>query len=188
MLHAMQCGLAVARSHRNSRVLSDGKFPLTIEPSTLQAYNLATIHGARAIRRDSEIGSLQEGKKADIAIFDTKGPAMACVADENPLVAVVRHATTADTVIIGGDIVKDRGKLADIEVDDVIVCGGKDSVRAASSTSEQEHNTISWEQIAKELKRSRIEVQKRIDKCNMQAAREAVVKMWGMPDADKVLV
>jgi cytosine/adenosine deaminase-related metal-dependent hydrolase len=61
MLHAMQIGLPVARSHRNSEILVAGGFPSKAEPATLRAFNLATICGARAINMADNIGSLVEG-------------------------------------------------------------------------------------------------------------------------------
>lgn len=182
MLHAMQIGLAVARSHRNSAIISKGKFPLYIEPTTLHAFNLATVCGARAIGKDNQIGSLKEGKKADVIIFGTSSPAMACVPDENPLVAVVRHATPADidTVIIDGQIVKQNGKLKDLIVPSQPAWNGVDDVGKGQN--------LTWARVAEKLRESRVEIQKRIDNCNIQAAREAVIKMWGMPNTDKVLV
>jgi len=127
MLHAMQTGLAVARSHRNSNILSRGKFPQYIEPTTLQAFNLATIRGAEAIGLESQVGSLDEGKKADIVVFSTSSPAMSCVSDEDPLVAVVRHATPqdVDTVIIGGEMRKQSGRLMEVVVEDEPVRGNR---------------------------------------------------------------
>lgn len=182
MLHTMQIALAVARSHRNSVILSKGKFPIYIEPTTLHAFNLATIQGARAIGLESQIGSIKEGKKADLLIFNTSSPAMAVVPDEDPLVAIVRHATPSDivTVIVGGDIRKRDGKLIDV------VCPSDPGWEGLNDVDKGEN--LSWTRVSRELRRSRVEIQKRIDKCSIKAAREAVIKMWGMPDASKVLV
>lgn len=185
MLHAMQTGLAVARSHRNSDILSRGKFPKNIEPTTLQAFNLATICGARAIGLENQVGSLREGKLADVLIFNSSSPAMSCVADENPLVAVVRHGTPQDveTVIIGGDVRKENGVLANATCEGIFEEEGWGQLKA-----DVKGRSLSWANVAEELKRSRVEVQKRIDRCNIKAARVAVIKMWGMPDAQSVFV
>ena len=185
MLHAMQVGLAVTRSHRNSQILREGKFPRYVEPKTLQAFNLATMHGARSIGMEQQVGSLKEGKLADIIVFNTSSPAMICVADENPLVAVVRHATPQDVeiVIVGGEFRKEDGKLLDAACSGIL---GKQGSR--DFEIDREGQSISWKRVADELRRSRVDVCKRIQKCNVNAAKEAVMKMWGVADASKVMV
>ena len=37
-----------------------------------EIFKAVTINGAKALGRESEIGSLEKGKKADFVIFDTK--------------------------------------------------------------------------------------------------------------------
>src|SRR5262245_34514550 len=46
--------------------------PTIMRPETM--IEMATIHGARAALWDDEIGSLEAGKKADLAIFDIRKP------------------------------------------------------------------------------------------------------------------
>ncbi len=84
----MQTGLAVARSHRNSRILEDGHFPKKIEPTSQHAFNLATILGARAAGISDTTGSLNEGKAADIIVVDGNTPAMCCAYEHDPVAAM----------------------------------------------------------------------------------------------------
>ncbi|MFX1253472.1 MAG: amidohydrolase family protein [Promethearchaeota archaeon] len=75
-----------------------------------QILEMATINGARALGWDSEIGSLEPGKKADLVIFNFAKPHL------TPLYSVVSHIVYAlyssdpDSVLVnGGWVVKNRG-------------------------------------------------------------------------------
>ena len=77
-----------------------------------QVVEMATIGGARAIHMDSEIGSLEAGKKADLIVLDLDAPHAV------PLYAlygqIVYSLTASDvrTVVIGGRVVvQDRRAL-----------------------------------------------------------------------------
>ncbi|HKS29900.1 MAG TPA: amidohydrolase [Pyrinomonadaceae bacterium] len=80
--------------------------------SALQAFEMATIRGARALHLDSQIGSLEAGKRADLCIVDLDD------LSQTPLYNIYSHlvyATKADdvrTVIIEGRLVmRDRRLL-----------------------------------------------------------------------------
>jgi len=70
---------------------------------------MATMGGARAIHREDELGSLEKGKLADIAIVEVKSPNMVPV--YNPYSALVysANASNVDTVIVNGRVIV-RGK------------------------------------------------------------------------------
>jgi 5-methylthioadenosine/S-adenosylhomocysteine deaminase len=76
-----------------------------------RALEMATINGARALGLDHEIGSLEVGKRADIAIFDLER-AHTTVANR-PISALVfsAHGTDVDTVIVNGEVVLRQGAL-----------------------------------------------------------------------------
>jgi 5-methylthioadenosine/S-adenosylhomocysteine deaminase len=78
------------------------------DPKTLsaeQAFEMATIRGARALDLDKITGSLEVGKRADIAIVDLNG------LHQTPLYNIYSHlvyatkASDVRTVIINGRIV-----------------------------------------------------------------------------------
>lgn len=80
--------------------------------SSRQALELATLGNARALGLDGEIGSLEPGKAADLAVFDLRGPHVGVVHD--PVVSLVTAARGADArwVVAGGEVAVDDGLLA----------------------------------------------------------------------------
>ncbi|MEX2486544.1 MAG: amidohydrolase family protein [Nitriliruptoraceae bacterium] len=72
---------------------------------------MATINTARAMGLDDEIGSLEVGKRADIAVFDL-GRAHTVVGNR-PIAALVfsAHGTDVDTVLVNGEVRVRHGDL-----------------------------------------------------------------------------
>jgi len=78
-----------------------------------QAVRMATIEGARALLWDDEIGSLEEGKKADLILFDLDH--FEWVPMHDPLQALVYSATPASlkmTIVDGRVVMEDRRVLS----------------------------------------------------------------------------
>lgn len=73
--------------------------------------DMATINAARALGLDGEIGSLEPGKRADIAVFGLSEPHMQVIHD--PLLNFVCCARGADAkmVFVDGRLVFDRGRF-----------------------------------------------------------------------------
>jgi 5-methylthioadenosine/S-adenosylhomocysteine deaminase len=75
---------------------------------------MATLNGAKAALWEDEIGSLEPGKKADIAIFDMNKPEWRPVL--NPIANLVYSSRGgADTVIIDGKVVMEGGVVQTID-------------------------------------------------------------------------
>ena len=75
----------------------------------VKVVEMATMGGARAIHREDELGSIEEGKLADIAIIEVQSANMVPI--YNPYSALVysANASNVDTVIVNGEvIVKDK--------------------------------------------------------------------------------
>lgn len=70
---------------------------------------LATIGGARALKMEDEIGSLEVGKKADIIAADLSGSRQTPLVD--PVTAVVTGVSPADVMftMVGGNVLYERG-------------------------------------------------------------------------------
>ncbi len=78
---------------------------------------LATIGGARALRMDDEIGSLEPGKRADVIAVDLSGSRQTPLVD--PVTAVVTGAAAADVVFtrVEGSVLYERGGIWNLKVD-----------------------------------------------------------------------
>jgi 5-methylthioadenosine/S-adenosylhomocysteine deaminase len=81
-------------------------------PSALSAsdlFELATVGGARALSLDAEIGSIEVGKFADLAILDLRRPH--AFGPEDVYAALVYSARASDvrTVLVGGKVLVDEG-------------------------------------------------------------------------------
>jgi len=85
-----------------------------------QALYLATLGSASAIGLDSEIGSLEPGKKADIILVDVTGPHMCPHHDMVSQVVYSARSSDVRTVIVDGRLVMDDGALLCVDEREVI--------------------------------------------------------------------
>lgn len=85
-------------------------------------FRMATIGGARAVGMEDEIGSIEVGKKADLAILNLYNFHTFPSFDADPVSRIVYSATRADveSTIIGGKLVMDRGVLKTVDKDTVL--------------------------------------------------------------------
>ncbi len=108
-----------------------GKTPQCV--SAKEGFRIATINGAKALGLEKEIGSIEVGKKADLAILDLNTPSLT---PRNNLIAGLSYSANGsevDTVIINGQITMEGRKLLTIDeklvygkIQDIIVRMGLD--------------------------------------------------------------
>jgi len=74
-----------------------------------QAFEMATIGGARALGLDKEIGSLENGKRADLVMIDLDVPNAVPMYDVySQLVYALKGGNVQDVVVNGREVVRDR--------------------------------------------------------------------------------
>jgi cytosine/adenosine deaminase-related metal-dependent hydrolase len=107
----MRLALAAERSRANSGAVSRDEAVETVELNQRDMLRLATLDAARVWHLDHEVGSLTPGKQADVTVVDMRPPHLDGFGD--PVATLVMGAGPADveTVVVGGQIVKDGGAL-----------------------------------------------------------------------------
>jgi 5-methylthioadenosine/S-adenosylhomocysteine deaminase len=102
---------------RQMYLASGGSKSARLDPTVMppeRVLEMATLHGARAAMWEDEIGSLEPGKKADLALFDTRRPEWRPVL--NPIANLVYASRGgADTVIVDGRVLMEEGVVKTID-------------------------------------------------------------------------
>lgn len=88
--------------------------------SAEEAFRFATIGGARALSLDKSIGSIEAGKKADLAILTLNTPSMRPV--NNPLASLSYSAngSEVETVIINGEITMENREIKTMDEERIL--------------------------------------------------------------------
>jgi 5-methylthioadenosine/S-adenosylhomocysteine deaminase len=79
--------------------------------SVERTIEMATINGAKALGLEREIGSLEPGKRADIAVFDLKKPYVGVLHRPVSTFVCAGKGSDARTVLVNGEIVYRDGKF-----------------------------------------------------------------------------
>jgi len=89
--------------------------PLT----TRDVLRYATINGAKHLRLDKKTGSLTPGKEADIIILDAQAINVAPLNNVPGAVVSLMDRTNVETVIVAGKVRKWKGRLLDVNLDNL---------------------------------------------------------------------
>jgi 5-methylthioadenosine/S-adenosylhomocysteine deaminase len=98
------------------------------DPEVMPAWKvlrMATIEGARAMGLGDQIGSLEEGKRADLIMVDLRAPTMAPVisAPMRNMVPNLVYAARGDEVcmsVVDGKVIYENGKLTGLDWDELL--------------------------------------------------------------------
>ena len=81
---------------------------------------MATIEGAKVLGIDSEVGSLEVGKKADIIIIDLNKPHLCPVHNIYSLLAYSVNGADVETTIIDGNVVMENRNILNVNEQEVM--------------------------------------------------------------------
>ncbi|HWW55064.1 MAG TPA: amidohydrolase family protein, partial [Acidimicrobiales bacterium] len=96
------------------------------------ALEMATIDGARAIGQGDRLGSLEEGKQADIVLIDLARPNTWPAHDPVANIVFAARASNVDTVIVDGQVLMRGGAVTVCDEAEVI----EEAAAAATALSE----------------------------------------------------
>ena len=88
--------------------------------SAAEVFRIATLNGARALGMEQQIGSIEAGKKADIAILDLKTPSM--WPNNNPIAALSYSAngSEVDSMIINGELTMEHKSVLTMDEERIL--------------------------------------------------------------------
>ncbi|KAF5976049.1 cytosine deaminase [Fusarium coicis] len=170
IVYEMRLGLQGSRAKHNQNLIDQDLAPRKISKTVQDVFNLGTIQGARAIGREGQLGSIAEGKLADLVIFDANTPELICAAEQDPIAAVVLHSSigNVDTVIVDGIVRKRQGKLVGVKVEE-------------SMADVTDNRSLEWADVAKAMRRSRAEIlQREAEKQNLDDVKKGVISSFNI--------
>lgn len=113
-----------------------------------KVFEMITIDAARAIGMDHEIGSLEKGKKADIAIIDMRKPHL--TPNWMPVHRLIHQVlgSDVDTVIVDGKILMEDGKVLTANMHEALAFGEAEARALVARAGLQNHmHDPAWGQL-----------------------------------------
>jgi cytosine/adenosine deaminase-related metal-dependent hydrolase len=91
---------------------------------------MATLGGAKVLGREAEIGSLEPGKLADVALWRIDGPGLAGIADPVAGLAL-GPPPPLELLLVNGRAVVERGQVLTVDEDAVALAAARAAARVA---------------------------------------------------------
>jgi 5-methylthioadenosine/S-adenosylhomocysteine deaminase len=93
-------------------------------PSYEKAFSMATIEGATALGLEREVGSLEQGKKADVILVDLSQPKFQPIlrgrfANVLPNIVYGAHGENVSSVMVDGKIVVENGEVKQVDQESI---------------------------------------------------------------------
>jgi cytosine/adenosine deaminase-related metal-dependent hydrolase len=81
---------------------------------------MATLHGARALGLQDEVGSIEPGKRADLIVIDMDKPHLVPCWDPVSTIAYAANGGDVDTVMIDGQIVMQGRRVTTLDEEAIV--------------------------------------------------------------------
>lgn len=94
-----------------------------------QVLDMATLSGAKALCWDNEIGSIEVGKKADLAIVNFAKPHLRPIYNEVSHLVYAAKSADVETVLINGRMVMENRQLTTLKIEKVMEMAEKAKTR-----------------------------------------------------------
>ena len=128
LLEKLRIGLWLHRSHfKDANVLTAGK-----------ALEMITIDAAKALGLDDELGSLEEGKKADLVLFDTQKPHLYPLWQEPLRLVYQASGHDVDAVIINGRLLMENRTVSTVDEQTILAAAQREAEKMLDRTGFRE--------------------------------------------------
>ena len=94
-----------------------------LDPRTMPAaavLRMATLDGARAMGMESQIGSIEVGKRADLVLIDLKKPHLVPLTDVMSTVVYSAMGSDVDTVLVDGKVLVQHGRALTLDEEGIM--------------------------------------------------------------------
>ncbi len=107
------------REMQIAALIHKGTAKEAVEIPSSAVFDMATLSGARAIGLEGVVGEIKSGMKADLALFDLDYPGFFPLGDVKAALCYASAGLRAETVLVNGRILLDKGEFTTIDKDKV---------------------------------------------------------------------
>lgn len=86
-------------------------------PTFYELLELATIRGAEVLGMGDEVGSIEQGKRADLQLINLRDPHLTPTVDLTSSLVLYGSTSSVETVIVDGRVVKEAGVITTVDAD-----------------------------------------------------------------------